>query len=265
MDWPAYLALGAVAGFLAGLFGVGGGLIIVPGLLYIFHARGVAESVSLHLALGTSLASIVLTSLSSMASHHRHGAVDWSAVGRITPGLLIGTLLGAQLAGMIDARPLRLFFIAFLLFAATQMWLEYRPAPQRELPGVAGMSAVGGAIGAVSALVGIGGGTLSVPFQLWCNVPLHRAIGSAAAMGLPIAAAGAAGYVIAGWAEPARPETSLGFIHLPSLAAIAAASMLVAPLGALAAHRLPVKRLKRLFALLLYLLAARMLWDTIIP
>jgi uncharacterized membrane protein YfcA len=263
LDWPAYLALGALAGLLAGLFGVGGGLIVVPGLLYIFHAQGVAESVALHLALGTSLASIVLTSMSSLASHHRHGAVDWALVGRITPGLIIGTLFGAQLAGMIDAAPLKLFFIAFLLFAATQMWLEYRPAPHRQPPGPVGMSGAGGIVGAVSALVGIGGGTLTVPFQLWCNVSLHRAIGSSAAMGLPIAAAGAVGYVIAGWAEPARPETSLGFIHLPSLGAIAASSVLAAPLGAFAAHRLPVSKLKKYFALLLYSLAARMLWDVL--
>ncbi len=195
----AYGGLGLLVGFVAGLLGVGGGLLIVPVLIWMLHAQGLAVGMEPQLALGTSLASILFTSLSSVRAHHRHGAVVWPLVRRIAPGIVLGTLAGAMLAAQMSAWALKVFFVVFLFYAAIQMWLDFKPAPQRVLPGIAGTTLAGSVIGAVSSWVGIGGGTLSVPFMLWHNVPLHRAIATSAAIGFPIALAGAIGYVLGGW------------------------------------------------------------------
>ncbi len=259
LEWVAYLVLGLLAGFVAGLFGVGGGLIIVPVLVFIFTAHQFSEQYVMHLALGTALASIVFTSISSLREHHAHGAVNWKVWREITPGVVIGTLLGSVLAAYLSAYFLKAFFVVFVFYVGTQMLLEIKPKPSRELPGLLGMFATGNVIGAVSSLVGIGGGTLSVPFMTWCNIKLHQAIGTSAAIGLPIAVAGTVGYVVNGLAVNNLPSYSLGFVYLPALGAVVAASILTAPLGAKLAHRLPVKKLKKYFALLLYSLGIRML------
>ena len=259
--FAAYGVLGLVVGFLAGLLGVGGGLIIVPVLIMLLHAHGLAVGMEPQLALGTSLASILFTSLSSVRAHHRHGAVEWPLVRRIAPGIVLGTLTGAVLAAQMSATVLKVFFVVFLFYAATQMWLDFRPAPHRGLPGRAQTTLAGGVIGAVSSWVGIGGGTLSVPFMLWHNVPLHRAIATSAAIGFPIALAGAAGYAMGGWHASGLPVGSLGFVYLPALTGIVMGSVLTAPMGARTAHRLPVRPLKRVFALLLFALALRMAWT----
>jgi uncharacterized membrane protein YfcA len=259
--FAAYVGLGLVVGFVAGLLGVGGGLIIVPVLIMLLHANGLAAGMEPQLALGTSLASILFTSLSSVRAHHRHGAVEWSLVWRIAPGILFGTLAGALLATQLSAMVLKLFFVAFLFYAATQMWLDFKPAPHRGLPGRAGSTLAGSVIGVVSSWVGIGGGTLSVPFMLWHNVPLHRAIATSSAIGFPIAIAGAIGYVLGGQGVSGLPAGSLGFVYLPALLGIVLGSVLTAPLGARTAHRLPVRPLKRVFALLLVALALRMAWS----
>ena len=255
----AYAALGLAVGFVAGLLGVGGGLIIVPVLIALLQVQGLAAGMEPQVALGTSLASILFTSLSSVRAHHRHGAVEWPLLRRITPGIVAGTLAGALLAAQLPGQVLKLFFVAFLFYAATQMWLDFKPQPHRALPGNAGTTFAGGVIGAVSSWVGIGGGTLSVPFMLWHNIPLHRAIGTSAAIGFPIALAGALGYVVGGWRSEGLPDASLGYVYLPALAGIVLGSVLTAPLGARTAHRLPVRPLKRIFAVLLYVLAVRML------
>lgn len=257
----AYIALGLVVGFVAGLLGVGGGLIIVPVLIALFQAYAMGVGVEPQLALGTSLASILFTAVASMRAHHRHGAVDWSLVRRIAPGIIVGTLLGAVLASRMSPNVLKIFFTLFLFYAATQMWLDFKPRPHRNLPGIPGTTLAGGIIGSVSSWVGIGGGTLSVPFMLWHNVPLHRAIATSAAIGFPIAVAGALGYGLAGRGVANLPDYSLGFIYLPALAGIVLGSVLTAPVGARTAHRLPVRPLKKIFALLLYALAIRMTWD----
>lgn len=256
-----YLAIGFIAGFIAGLLGVGGGLILVPVLSWAFAQQGFPASYDLHMALATSLGTIVFTSIASLRAHHRHGAVRWEAVRRITPGIVLGTLAGAMAAAWLPDLGLRLFFTLFLIYAATQMLLDLKPGPHRQLPGWAGMSAAGGVIGLVSSWVGIGGGTLSVPFLAWCNVRFQEAIGTSAAIGLPIALAGTAGYALSGQAVPGLPTWSLGFVYLPALIAVASMSVLAAPWGARLAHRLPVARLKRVFAGLLYLLALRMAWG----
>lgn len=260
MIWFAgYLLLGAVAGFFAGLLGVGGGAIMVPVLALLFAAQGFPEAHLMHLALGTSMAAIVFTSLSSLRAHHRHGAVRWPIVRAITPGILLGTFIGAQLASVMPTRPLAIFFAAFMSYVAFQLFANVKPKPSRRLPGRWGMFAVGSVIGAVSALAAIGGGTMSVPFMLWCNVKMHEAIGTSAAIGFPIALAGTAGYLLGGWHAEGLPAGSLGFVHLPALAACVAMSMLTAPLGAKAAHRLPVAKLKRIFAVVILLLLAKLL------
>jgi uncharacterized membrane protein YfcA len=258
-----YLAVGLIAGLLAGLLGVGGGLVIVPMLVFCFVKQDIQPDVIMHLALGTSLASIIFTSISSFMSHHRRGAVDWTIVKRIVPGILIGTFLGTFVASKLSNGFLKGFFCVFLYAVATQMILNKKPKASRELPGNVGMFGVGSTIGVASALVGIGGGSLSVPFMIWCNVAAHRAIGTSAAIGFPIAIAGALGYVVNNLHAANLPPYSIGYVYLPALLFIVCFSVLTAPLGAKLAHALPVDKLKRIFALFLYAVATKMAWSLI--
>ncbi len=260
--WLAYIALGLFTGFFAGMLGIGGGLVMVPTLTLMFAAQaGFPPGEVLHLALGTSMATILFTALASLRAHHRHGAVLWSVVARITPGILFGTMLGTLFAASVPARPLALFFTGFVCLIAVQMILDARPVSSRELPGTAGVVAVGTCIGAISALVAIGGGSLTVPFLTWCNVRVQNAIGTSAAVGFPIAVGGSLGYIVNGWGEAGLPAWSLGYVYLPAFLWLVPASMLIAPLGARLAHSLPVKTLKRVFAGILILLAAKMCWG----
>ena len=254
-----YVGVGCVAGVLAGLLGIGGGLVIVPMLIFVYTRQGIPNDLIMHLALGTSMASIMFTSVSSAWAHHQRGAVEWSVVKRIVPGILLGTLSGTFIAARMSTGFLKGFFVVFLYYVATQLLLDKKPKPSHRFPGLPGMTAVGGVIGAVSSLVGIGGGTLSVPFMIWCNLPVHRAIGTSAAIGFPIAIAGALGYIINGLHVESLPAWSLGYVYLPSLAGIVCASVLTAPLGARLAHWLPVPKLKRAFAVLLLIMATKML------
>ena len=257
-----YLAVGLIAGVLAGLLGVGGGVVIVPMLIFCFVKQGgIQADQIMHLALGTSLASIIFTSISSFMSHHKRGAVDWSIVKRIVPGILIGTFLGTFVASRLSSGFLKGFFCVFLYAVATQMLLNKKPKATRDLPGTGGMFGVGSTIGVASALVGIGGGSLSVPFMVWCNVPAHRAVGTSAAIGFPIAIAGALGYIVNNLHGIGLPAYSLGYVYLPALVAIVCSSVLTAPLGAKLAHALPVDTLKRVFALFLYAVATKMVWS----
>jgi uncharacterized membrane protein YfcA len=256
--WLLYLSLGAFAGVLAGLLGVGGGLVIVPMLTFIFTAQQLPSEHILHLALGTSLASIMFTSISSLRAHHLRGAVDWLVVRRITPGIMFGTFCGSWVAAQLSTGFLKVFFVIFLYYVAIQLLLNIRPQAHRQLPGRTAMFGVGGVIGGVSGLVGIGGGSMSVPFLVWCNIAMHNAIGTSAAIGFPIALAGAAGYVVNGLAVTLPPH-SFGYVYLPALAGVAAMSMLTAPLGARLAHSLPIHGLKKIFALLLLVMGTKML------
>lgn len=254
-----YLLVGAFAGTIAGLLGVGGGLIIVPVLALLFQRWGFADGVVMHLAIGTSLATIVLTAISSMRAHHKRGAVDWPVFRRLTPGIVVGALAGAAIADFMPAKALRLFFGVFELAVATQIGLNLMASPHRRLPGKAGMGIAGTAIGALSAVVGIGGGTLTVPFLVWCNVGLRNAVATSSATGLPIAVAGAVGFVLTGWNAQDLPPWSTGYLYWPALLGIAAASLVFAPLGAWLAHTLPVHTLRRFFAIFLAVLGVRML------
>ncbi|HLQ26692.1 MAG TPA: sulfite exporter TauE/SafE family protein [Acidiferrobacterales bacterium] len=256
--WPGYLLLGAFIGFFAGLLGLGGGMIMVPLLVFLFDAQHFAARYILHMALGTAMATIVFTSISSSHAHHRHGAVNWQIVRDISPGILVGTLLGSLLSGWVSIKVLAVFFTAFVYYAATQMILGLKPKATRQLPGRSGMFAAGGIIGGVSSLVAAGGAVLSIPFMTRHNVKLHQAIGTSSAIGFPIAVGGTLGYIAAGMAAP-MPPYSLGFVYLPALAGVAIASILTAPLGAKMAHRLPIPILRRIFAVILYILASKML------
>ena len=257
--WLSYPVLGAVVGFVAGLLGVGGGGIMVPILTTLFLAQGFALGQVVHMALGTSMAAIVLTSISSLRAHHAHRAVHWDVVRRITPGILVGTFAGTFIASRVDTAGLAIFFAVFMAYVSIQMLLNIKPKPSRELPGLAGMTAVGLGIGGVSALVAIGGGSLSVPFMTWCNLKVQKAIGTSAAIGLPIALAGTLGYLVNGWNAAGTPALTLGYVYLPALVLVSLVSMLMAPMGARLAHRLPVALLKKIFAGLLMALCAKML------
>lgn len=253
------LALGAFTGFFAGLFGIGGGGIMVPVLTLLFVQYQFPAEHIVHIALATSMAAIVPTAIASLRAHHQHQAVLWPVVIKITPGILLGTFAATFLASYLSAKPLAIFFSCFMAFVALQMALNRKPQPARQLPATLAVSAVGSGIGAISALVAIGGGTLTVPFLVWCNVALPVAIGTSAAVGLPIALAGASGYAINGWGVANLPDYMVGYIFWPAVLAMAAMSFITAPVGAKLAHRLPIALLKKLFALLLIGLSVQML------
>ncbi len=258
-------ALGLCTGFLAGLLGIGGGMIMVPFITYIMSTRGVAPDLSIKMAIATSMATIIFTSISSVRAHHRRGAVRWDIVRRLAPGIVLGAALASLgVFAVLKGSWLALLFAAFVGFSATQMLLDKKPKPTRSLPGTAGQIGAGTAIGFLSGLVGAGGGFASVPFMTWCNVAIHNAVATSAALGFPIALANAVGYLISGEGVPGRPEASLGYVFLPALLVIAVASVLMAPLGVKAAHALPVRSLKRVFAGVLYVLAAYMLYKGLV-
>lgn len=255
------LTLGAATGFAAGLLGIGGGMLMVPFLTMLFTARGFPAEHVVHVAIATSLTTILFTSMSSVRAHHKRGAVIWPVVRLLAPGIVVGSLIGAQIAGLLKTPWLALVFAVFVGFSATQMLLDRKPKPTRELPAGAGMIGAGSLIGFVSSIVGAGGGFISVPFMTWCNVRIHNAVATSAALGFPIALAGAVGYVVAGLRETSVPSGNIGFINVPALLCIVATSVLTAPLGARTAHAMDVKSLKRVFALLLYALSAYMAYK----
>ena len=255
------LALGLGAGFLAGLLGVGGGMMMVPFVTLVLSHRGVPTEMAVKMAIATSMATIVFTSISSVRAHHKRGAVRWDLVRGLAPGIVIGGLLaGAGVFSLLRGTVLAVLFALFVFFSASQLLLDRKPKPSRQMPGTAGQMAAGGAIGFVSGLVGAGGAFMSVPFMTWCNVALPKAVATSAALGLPIALANTTGYIIAGWnLAPVMPG-ALGYLVLPVLAVIAMGSVSAAPLGARAAHSMDVKKLRRIFAVLLYSLGSYMLW-----
>ncbi|MCY4744196.1 sulfite exporter TauE/SafE family protein [Pelomonas sp. UHG3] len=256
------LALGLSAGFLAGLLGIGGGMLMVPFLTFILDQRGVEPGLAVKMAIATSMATIMFTSLSSVRAHHRRGAVRWDLVKGLAPGILAGGLLaGAGLFSIIKGAWLALLFALFVSFSGWQMLRNKRPAPSRQMPGPAGQFGAGSGIGLLSGLVGAGGGFASVPFMVWCNVPVHAAVATSAALGFPIALANTAGYVVGGWSQPPALPGAAGYLYLPALALIAAASVTMAPIGARVAHAMDVAQLKKAFATLLFALAAYMLYK----
>lgn len=257
--WLAFLGIGAMVGFFAGLLGIGGGIVMVPMLVFVFAAQGFSPEHLMHLGLGTAMATIVFTSISSVRAHHVRGSVDWRVARAMAPGMLAGALGASLAAGLIPTRPLALTFTALVFYAGTQTLVTASPKRSRALPGPVGVFAAGAVIGGISSLLAAGGAFLSIPFLTWCSVPLRRAIGTAAANGFPIAVAGTLGYTLQGLRVQNLPEGSLGYVYLPALVFVVAAGVITAPIGARVAHALPVARLRIIFALMLYALATRML------
>ncbi len=257
------LLLGACTGFLAGLLGIGGGMLMVPFMTLILSTRGVDAALAVKMAIATSMATILFTSVSSVRAHHQRGAVRWDIVRTLAPGIVLGGLLaGAGVFSLLKGTTLALVFAVFVAFSATQMLLNRKPAPTRQMPGTAGSLGAGSVIGFVSGLVGAGGGFISVPFMAWCNVAMHNAVATSAALGFPIALANTVGYVVGGWSMPTPLPGALGYLWLPGLAIIATASVTTAPLGARTAHAMDIAQLKKVFACTLYGLAAYMLWKS---
>lgn len=254
-----YLLTGAVAGLSAGLLGIGGGLIIVPILYFIFSHQQLSPQHVMHMALATSLATIIVTSIASARAHHKRKAVLWPIVFDLSPGIIIGAWLGATFASTLSSDVLKPVFGVFELLVAVHLLVNYKPVTHST--SISRVTSISGGvvIGSLSSIVGIGGGTLTVPFLLWHNISIKNAVASSAACGFPIAVTGTAAYVISGWNVTALPTNTFGYVNLSAFALIIITSMITAPAGASLAHRLPEKTLRLLFALLLLALSFKML------
>lgn len=250
------LLAGVGAGLLSGLLGIGGAMVLVPVLTFVLGNTGTPPEYTVKMAVATSLATIMFTSASSVRAHHRRGAVRWDIARVLAPGIVVGSIAGAQVAVALPARALGILFAVFIAFSATQMLLNRKPKASRTIPGPLATFGVGTVIGLLSAIVGAGGAFVSVPFMTWCNVKIHEAVGTSAALGFPIALAGTLGYAWAGRDLANAPPASLGYIFLPGLAIISLASMALAPLGARIAHGMEIRPLKRIFAVVLYCISA---------
>lgn len=258
------LLLGAVVGFLAGLLGIGGGMMLVPFMTFLLAQRGVEAGLAVKMAIATSGATILFTSVSSLLAHWRHGQVRWPIVARLAPGILLGGIVaGGGALAVLQGQWLAGVFAVFNLVIALRMLRGTQPAAGRNLPGTAGLVGAGTGIGFVSGLLGAGGAFLSVPFMTWCGAPLRAAVGTSAALGFPIALSATLGYLVAGWSLTPVLPGAFGLLYLPGVAVVALTSVLLAPLGARTAQRWPVARLRRAFALLLMLLAAYMAWKAL--
>ena len=257
----AFLLLGSIVGFMAGLLGIGGGGIMVPVLSSLFFALGMPVEKVIHLALGTSMASIIVTSISSLRAHHGRGAVLWEYVKGMSPGIIVGTFMATYVVALASSLALAVFFSLFMGFVAVKMFIDKKPMSYEKPSGNKHMFSVGSGIGAISALVSIGGGSLTVPYLVWRNINIKKAIGTSAAIGLPISLVGTLGYVINGWQNTSMHEYIFGFVYLPAVFLISITSFIFAPLGAKMAHQLPVTILKKVFAVLLITLSLKMLFS----
>lgn len=255
------LILGMISGLLAGLLGIGGGMLLVPFLTFLMVGQGVPTEHVVHSSIATSLAVIIFTSISSMRAHHKAGAVRWDIVKFLTPGILIGGLIGSKIVSHLPTRELAFVFGVFVLFSAYQLYVDRKPKPTRTLPKTLGLTAVGTVVGTVSSIVGAGGGFISVPFMVWSNVPLRNAVATSAALGFPIAVFASVGYVLNGMQLKGMPAGSVGYVYLPAVACVASLSVFFAPVGAKLAHTLPVIKIKRIFAILLTLIALSMIYQ----
>ena len=254
MELIIFLAIGAIAGFTAGIFGIGGGLIIVPLLYVVFTQMDYEPDVIMHMALGTSLATIIVTSISSSIAHHRNGAVIWSVFRNLAPGLVIGSFLGAGIAGLLSGANLQLIIGVFVIWVAYKMLIGSKHVIDQHsvLPSAFKQFSAGAGIGVASAIFGIGGGSLTVPYLNHYGVVMQRAVGTSAACGLPIAIAGAFGFIFFGIKEQINVPNTIGFIHIYAFLGISIMSFFTAKLGAKAAHTLSPVMLKKCFAVLLF-------------
>jgi uncharacterized protein len=259
--WLLYIAIGVPVGFLAGLLGIGGGSVIVPILAIVFDRLGFDRSHIMQLAIGTSLACVLTGNSSAARAHQKLGSVDWETMRTMAPAVILGSLAASLIAHWSPTWLLKGVFTAVMSVVLLQMLLEWKPdAHADQLPSDGTLRLAGSIIGILSGLIGIGGAAMSVSFLMWFGVEMRRAIGTASAIGLPIAAAGTLGFMFTGLAETRLPAWSVGYIYLPAWVGISATSILLAPWGARVAHKLPVKVLKRIFIVVLMVLIARMLF-----
>ena len=258
MIWIEYALTGLFAGFLAGYLGIGGGLVLVPALSWLFSRDPATANVAVQMAVATSLATMLFTSMSSLLAHHKRGAILWPLVRQMAPGLLAGALLGSMIAHRIGNTALGIVFAVFALLVGLQLLRGGGPAGNRPLPGRLPVAGTGFAIGTVSSLLGIGGGSMTVPWLLWHGRQVRNAVATAAACGYPIAIAGTVGFVTLG--DNPSAALSLGYVHLPALAGVAMFSMLGAPLGVAAVHRSSPLLARRVFAVFLLFVAVKMLF-----
>lgn len=258
-----YVLLGALAGVVAGLFGIGGGLLIVPVLIFSFQLQGVDPGVLTHMAVATSLATIVVTSISSVRTHHQHGAVRWLLFRPLALGILVGAVLGVNTAIQLPGPVLQIALGSFALLVAVQMAFNLKPGAGSRAPAMPELATAGGVIGWASSIFGIGGGTLTVPYLSWRRVSMQQAVATSAACGLPIALMGALTNIWLGWGHQALPDWSLGYVYLPAFVGIVMASSFTAPIGARLAHRLSQPMLKKVFALFLVVVAGRFIFSNL--
>lgn len=253
MELLVFLAIGALAGFMAGIFGIGGGVIIVPILYLVFSQIGYGPEIIVHLALGTSLATIIVTSTSSLIAHHKKGGVIWPVFRNLAPGMAIGSFMGAGVAGLLTGATLQLIIGAFLVWVAYRMFAGKQAQNQgADLPSTAWQVGAGAGIGVASAIFGIGGGSLTVPYLSRCGVVMQKAVGTSAACGLPIAIAGALGFIFFGMKDQVNIPNAIGFVHIYAFLGISVMSFFTAKLGAKAAHSLSPVMLKKCFSVLLF-------------
>lgn len=254
------LLVGAFAGFLAGLFGIGGGLVLVPFLIWLFTRLDFTEKHVMIMAVATSLATIIITSIASILAHNRLGSVLWKVVFKLAPGIAAGAVAGAMIANYMTATSLKTIFVFFLLMVGLQMAFQLTPSVGNVQIKFVYYGIFGSLIGILSAILGIGGGTLTVPLLVKCRFPMHNAVAISSACGLPIAIAGTLSYALLGWQQTNLPDGSVGYIFLPAFFAIIATSIITAPLGAILANKLPTPQLKRYFSVLLFIVAIRLLY-----
>jgi uncharacterized membrane protein YfcA len=254
---------GSISGFLAGLLGIGGGMILVPFMILVFNHLGFNQQVIVHMAIATGMATILFTTSSAIWAHHKHGSIDWKLVAALSPGMIFGGLIGgSELFEALKTSWLSLFFAIFIIYTSIQMLLNKKPSAGRDLPSVIGLFSFGTFAGALASLVGAGGAFITVPFMLWCNVKPHTAMATSSGLGLPIAMAATLGYTYGSWGNPNLPSGSLGFVYLPAVVCIVIVSIFTAPFGAKMARKLNVAQLKRVFGIMLFLLAAFMLNES---
>jgi uncharacterized membrane protein YfcA len=250
---------GSISGFLAGLLGIGGGMILVPFMILVFNHLGFNQEVIVHMAIATGMATILFTTSSAIWAHHKHGSIDWKLVASLSPGMIFGGLIGgSELFEALKTSWLSLFFAIFIVYTSIQMLLNKKPTAGRDLPGVIGLFSFGTFAGALASLVGAGGAFITVPFMLWCNVKPHTAMATSSGLGLPVSLAATLGYMYGSWGNPNLPSGSLGFVYLPAVACIVIVSIFTAPFGAKMARKLNVAQLKRVFGIMLFFLAAFM-------
>lgn len=266
-QWDVLFALilvGAFAGFISGLFGIGGGMIIVPIVLWLLNKLNIGGDYSQHIAVGTSFAVMVFTTFSSAWTQHKKHAINWSIVGKMSPAMVVGGLLGSLISRHLSAVFLHYFFIIFVILVSLQIIFNLSPKAARDVPSLWITMLVGLLIGILSSWVGIGGGTLIVPFLLFCSISIHHAVGTSSALAWPMAISGAFGYLISGLSIPTLPEYSLGFWYLPAVAVLASCTTLFAPFGVKIAHRLPPKYLKRAMGFLILFVGLHLLYQQIV-